>query len=430
MHGLAWLSGAPDAEKILASPNMSTDDVLKFVDGLVSTVNPAILADGSNADDAPAPKTNPHICNKPYSEVEDLNQDLADLVATFQRHTRCSAAYCLRTLDGQQKCRFGYPKPLQPETAVVLEDGEPILFTKRNDGLVNSFNPVQLSAWRANVDMQYCVSRRKVIEYCAKYATKSEPRSQPLKEVFSTIVRSLNEDNSSLKAVQKLLINSVGERDYSAQETFLQLPMFRASRDFVLLSLDGSRAVVEQLQEDQPATAPSTLDHYLARPAAQSFCHMTLMEYTQQYTTPKQLGSEPSRRRKNVVVIVHPYCSPDPDGPKYEQYCRQKLMLYQPFRREDELLGECNTFAAAYAVFLQSGDIPPSLEDDIHILEEHSQHASDDNTNQVCLIVLLLSYSVSWCAYRCITHTYTFIKYSVKINNTLSILPELLKNGC
>ena len=80
------------------------------------------------------PRINPHICNKPYSEVDDLNQDLADLV-TCQRHTRCSAAYYIYTHNGQQKCRFGYPKPLQPETTLVTEDGEPALFTKRNDGL-------------------------------------------------------------------------------------------------------------------------------------------------------------------------------------------------------------------------------------------------------------------------------------------------------
>ena len=92
-----------------------------------------------------------------------------------------------------------------------------MLLTARNDGLINSFNPVQLSAWHANVDMQYCVSRHKVIEYCAQYATKSEPHSQPLKEIFTTIMRSLKDDSTSLKAVQKLLINSIGERDYSAQ---------------------------------------------------------------------------------------------------------------------------------------------------------------------------------------------------------------------
>ena len=149
----------------------------------------------------------------------------------------------------------------------MIEDGEPELLTARNDSLVNSFNPVQLSAWRANVDMQYCVSRHKVIEYCAKYATKCEPRSKPMKEIFAKIVRSLKDDNTSLKAVQKLLVNSVGERDYSAQETchlLLQLPMFKASRDFIVLSLDGSRAVQEQLDEGQPATGLSIPDHYIA----------------------------------------------------------------------------------------------------------------------------------------------------------------------
>ena len=246
-------------EQIVADgADTAKEELIRYVDKIVTTLNPVILPDGSNADDAPTPKTNPHISNKPYDRIEDFNQDLADLVATCQRHTCCSAAYCLHTRDGQQKCRFGYPKRLQPETTLVIEDGEPELLNARNDGLVNSFNPVQLSAWHANVDMQYCVSRHKVIEYCAKYATKSEPRSQPMKEIFAKIVRSLKDDNTSLKAVQKLLINSVGETDYSAQETrhlLLQLPMFKAFRNFTVLSLDGSRAVQEQLDWTRAAQA-------------------------------------------------------------------------------------------------------------------------------------------------------------------------------
>ena len=100
--------------------------------------------------------------------------------------------------------------------------------------------------------MQYCVSRRKVIEYCAKYATKSEPRSEPLKLVYKNIVKQLADQDKPLKAVQKLLINSVGERDYSAQETchlLLQLPLYMASRDFVILSVDGTRVVQDQLND-------------------------------------------------------------------------------------------------------------------------------------------------------------------------------------
>ena len=215
----------------------------------MSTTNLAVLPDGSNVADAPTPKTDLHICHQAYVDIDDLDQDLTDLVATCQRHTRRSVAYCLHTW-GVQQCRFGYCEPLQPDTALVTEEGEPVVLTQRNDGLINRYNPIQLSSWRANVDMQYCVSRRKVIEYCAKHATKSEPRSKTLKEVYTTIVRSMSEDSTSMTAVQKLFINSVGERDYSAEETYyllLQLPMFHTSRQFVLLSLDGSRSVEEQL---------------------------------------------------------------------------------------------------------------------------------------------------------------------------------------
>lgn len=180
VHGVAWLEDAPDVEKIVSSEDPShQQELIRYINKTVTTINPAILPDGSNVSDAPLPKTNPHVCNKLYSDVEDNQQDLCDLIATCQRHTRCFAAYCLRTKDGVQQCRFGYPKELQSHTTINRDEDnnqEPTLVTARNDGLINSYNPTQLSAWRANVDMQYCVSKRKVIEYITKYATKCEPR--------------------------------------------------------------------------------------------------------------------------------------------------------------------------------------------------------------------------------------------------------------
>ena len=253
VHGLAWLPDAPDADKLLSTTDETElqalkDEMIHYADTLISTCNPAVLPDGSNLAYAPYPKTDPHVCNTAYSDVTDFEEDLADLVATCQRHTRCSPAYCLRTKNGQQYCRFGYPKPLQANTAIVLED-EPTMLTARNDGMINSFNPIQLSSWRANVDMQYIVSRRRVLEYCTKYVTKSEPRSQSLRELFAKLAQSLKEGNTSLQMVQKLLINCVGERDFSAQETchlLLQLPMFKSSREFTILSLDGSRTLYNE----------------------------------------------------------------------------------------------------------------------------------------------------------------------------------------
>ena len=175
-----------------------------------------------------------------------------------------------------------------------------------------------------------------MINYCAKYTTKSEPRSQPLKHVYKHIIKGLGDSDTSLKAVQKLLINSVGERDYSAQETshlLLQIPLFMTSCDFVVLSLDGSRALADRLDDDRAATNLSSLDHYKARPDSPLFNSMTLVTFMQECKVTKGDESRPERRTKEVVVIVRPFLSPDSDGPSYEQYCLQKLMLHKPCRK-------------------------------------------------------------------------------------------------
>ena len=187
--------------------------------------------------------------------------------------------------------------------------------------------------------------------------------------MYSIIMKSLKDDDKSLKVVQKILINSVGERDYSTQETchlLLQLPMYHASRDFVILSLDGSREVDNKLDEGKVVTIDSYLDHYSARPATADFQDLTILQFVERYRTPKRIGDNLVRRKKEVVVIVRPYCSPDPEGPKYEQYCRQKLMIHQPFYQVDELLGACDKHSSAYHQFLRCGKVPLSLADDIH----------------------------------------------------------------
>ena len=87
VHGVAWLKDAPNVEDVLSLSNNESDitdtslqHVMEYINRTVTTINPAVLLDGSNVDDAPLPKTNPHVCNKPYSEIEDHSQDLNDLI--------------------------------------------------------------------------------------------------------------------------------------------------------------------------------------------------------------------------------------------------------------------------------------------------------------------------------------------------------------
>ena len=53
---------------------------------------------------------------------------------------------------------------LQLHTTIVVGDDKNKLLMACNGRLVNAYNLTQLSAWRANVDMQYCISKQKVIE--------------------------------------------------------------------------------------------------------------------------------------------------------------------------------------------------------------------------------------------------------------------------
>ncbi len=203
---------------------------------------------------------------------------------------------------------------IQATTARVRDEEnnqEPALITDRNDGLINSHNPVQLSAWTANVDMQYCVSKRKVIEYITKYATKCEPRSQTMKEVYSNIVRKLKDDSSALKIVHKLLVNSVGERDFSAHETchlFFQLPLVKSTRHYIILSLDQVGERPED-GETSRGTAPTILDHYTHRPSNSTF------EFITSPSTTKQLGSTPKHHKIKIKAVISSPASQALAGP-------------------------------------------------------------------------------------------------------------------
>jgi len=59
IHGVAWLQDAPDVHSILATDDASTvEDLTRHIDKIVSTINPAVLRDGSDLSNASPPKVN------------------------------------------------------------------------------------------------------------------------------------------------------------------------------------------------------------------------------------------------------------------------------------------------------------------------------------------------------------------------------------
>ena len=197
------------------------------------------------------------------------DEDYHDIVNTVQRHTRCSTAYCLKKKPAQQqlKCRFNFPHPEELLSTIEYENGDirAVLIIKRNDLRINSHNRLLIQHWRANVDLQIIIDAAR---YMAKYASKGEPRSQPVSSIFKSCVDRLNDTSHAHTVLRSAMIRSVAEREFSAQETahqLLSLPLFSCTFNFVALSLNGGSLLTTDSHSGEQKIEKSLLHLYATR---------------------------------------------------------------------------------------------------------------------------------------------------------------------
>ena len=100
-------------------------------------------------------------------------------------------------------------------------------------------------------------------------------------------------------------------------------------------------------------TVDSQLDHYCARPSTHHFEELAFLPFVEErYRIP--LRKNLSTGKKEVIVIPSPYCSPGPDGPKYDQFCRQKLMIHKPFHQLEQAVTPTQQLIPCYSNTVQS----------------------------------------------------------------------------
>ncbi|CAB4040246.1 Hypothetical predicted protein, partial [Paramuricea clavata] len=255
----------------------AADTVCQYVDWLLSTVNP----NPPDEDIWIIPEVHP--CQKSHHDIPDHEKlsDYVDLLNMVQRHTRCSTSYCLRkkSSETELKCRFHFAFDHSPKTKLEFEkmhtsgDNEHYrakIVTKRNDSRLNNHQQLQLQGWRANCDIQVVIDHYACVEYLTKYAAKSEPRSPILKQAFNSIVQNVDSNTDPRRAIKKVVMKSLGERDYAAQETMhhlLSLKLHSSSFKVMPVSLNGSRRVRDtaSIDESESCTDYSLLDVYTNR---------------------------------------------------------------------------------------------------------------------------------------------------------------------
>jgi len=111
------------------------------------------------------------------------------------------------------------------------------IFLKRNPNEIhiNNYNGDSLTAWRANMDIQYVLDVYACTVYIANYISKSQKgMSELLRQAFTEV----SEGNCSIKQqVRDIGSKFLNNVEISAQEAVyitLQLPMRKASRQIIL----------------------------------------------------------------------------------------------------------------------------------------------------------------------------------------------------
>ena len=88
-----------------------------------------------------------------------------------------------------EDCGFTYQ---EYEEALKISERGNIIILKRGvkDRMVNNYNPVFLSAWNANLDLQVCVDNYAVITYITDYLTKGDSGlTSLLKKAITDVMR-------------------------------------------------------------------------------------------------------------------------------------------------------------------------------------------------------------------------------------------------
>ena len=343
-------NNCPDTTELdqdIEAGQKAADTVCQYVDWLLSTVNP------NPPDEDMWIRPQVHPCQRSHEDIpEDEKQsDYVDLLNMVQRHTRCSTSYCLRKKSNETelRCRFHFPFDSCPKTKLEFEkihtsgDSKHYrakIVTKRNDARLNNHQQLQLQGWRANCDIQVVIDHYACVEYLTKYAAKGEPQSPILKQAFNSIVQNVDSSTDPRRAIKKVVMKSLGERDYAAQETMhhlLSLKLHSSTFKVVPVSLNGSRRVRDtaSIEDGESCTDYSLLDVYAKRHEYDSSDNVKSMNFVQFATTYKVVNNKLTKLPENVIPRIFPTYSSNPKGPNFGFYCKYQLLRYKPWQTEE-----------------------------------------------------------------------------------------------
>ncbi|KAK3929809.1 ATP-dependent DNA helicase [Frankliniella fusca] len=298
-----------------------------------------------------------HPCRKKFSQIEDPVRDLGKLLNREEPITRL----------------------------FENERGLWELVTARNDSLLKKFIIWVITLWRANMDATPILSLGFILSYISKYTAKGENRSVPCAELIRTVLAETGAEDTARSVIQKLLIKTVSERDYSAQEVCHILsgqPLHVvSSRKFIALNLNknawvplrrggggGGENVEEDVDDPEAAAAAdgaaevgdegaaqpggdvgredeeddgavATFSAFILRYQQRTPAEMNNMSLFQVAKTSLGRRGAWTRNVREAVVRVFPRLKLTGNDERDENYYRIQVLLHTAWRTEEEAKG-------------------------------------------------------------------------------------------
>ena len=269
------------------------------------------------------------------------------------------------------KCRFGYPFPLETKTRIHFTETEisvrAEIFLKRNDSFMNMHNRSICHCWRGNVDLQIILDQNAAVNYMVKYATKSEKTGKTLKQIYKDIISPCTENDNANSKIRSLMIHSVaGNRDIGQCEVSRLLfsdPLYHSTFTYVIQSSDIYCREINliELNNDQAiATKPSMIDFYRHRKSNEALIpHLhrinNLVEFVKMFVLVRN-ELKPRESSDNIVVTFYPRVRYNPENiDKHKEYCYHQLIRYSSWDNENyDEITNANTAIQRWTDFLKS----------------------------------------------------------------------------
>ena len=256
--------------------------------------------------------------------------------------------------------------------------------------------PELLTIWGANTDQKVITSYPQTLNYLLKYIMKPETQSDFFTSVAKSVIEKLDDEAPVRKSIQKILLNSVGQRDMSVNECMLichNKLYVEYSKTPRVVNLTGSNIVKDNISVNDEGiiSKDNWQESYWQRdsfPEYQQLCkdfpninypkhpsNISLREFVVNFT--KKWKYSPANVFPHFIpsykYVVHK------GRPHYEEYCKNLLLMDKPGCTLENVGKEYSSCEAELKDFVENSEFCPG---EVKIQFNQSQRVVSESTKE------------------------------------------------